>query len=784
MSLIDSTSYTTSFKLPMFFATLLKEDESFYTFEIRFKILQSEIFNKSLSKVSMTFINPDVSLQLENKRTKKLTSDPGENAIRNVQLQVTNEINYAVASKQKIIFKKDVNLQPYVSKDALLELKSKKRIEEISSLYSFVDSLEIDNDDVTYPQSNLDATSVRMQNIKLLSQFLIDPSDVSYQTNEVLSDSSKKIISELQNYYLGEALSSCQKEPVYYKSVKKLIFKDEVTIKTIVELPASLLNAALNLQFDIFSFERESPIQTVQSAIDVSKQSEYLKIDNRNPKISYLKDLLAIDQTSNFDAFTVKVKQINNSAYCTSYTDFYKGSFEKGKTKNRVYTRAPSKPTNKITIYRCMSKDSKSSIENPFFKNIVVGDPIDMDTTGLVIEKNDRSPKSVSIKIVNPPYYASQAQVYRRRQNGGGALERPVIVANFFNINKTSTTRIFDNSVGAGETYEYFLKYKTLDGRVKNSVSRTYRHPTYPNNSVASSLEIIGIRTEDGEQSVDLEATTDIDASDYKSINSLITAYNSNNSYNAELNQNEKDIREKSIFASKLARLNLKTGVRDFFNKLAAEAPDAGKQILSDDKRTRSLNGVPPIDPSANYSYELITYLKDPSELLKDQVITVKGYPVGKSGKFKTYSYNPYKWNQDSTFIDGTIMSLDEKGKMVSSSPLDVGEVGITATATLSSKIILKSIYDLFADRVDVDKVKVSWKITGDVSDYDHFVVVKESSKKRKLIGSVFSQNFIDVLEKNDKGTVVYYVIPVLKDYYVSKAEKTNALLVDPDDFI
>ena len=65
---------------------------------------------------------------------------------------------------------------------------------------------------------------------------------------------------------------------------------------------------------------------------------------------------------------------------------------------------------------------------------------------------------------------------------------------------------------------------------------------------------------------------------------------------------------------------------------------------------------------------------------------------------------------------------------------------------------------------------------------FDHFVVVKEANSTRQLLGAFIGQELFDFLGPADVGTIIYYVIPVLYDFSVGTALRSNAVVVDPEE--
>jgi len=230
------------------------------------------------------------------------------------------------------------------------------------------------------------------------------------------------------------------------------------------------------------------------------------------------------------------------------------------------------------------------------------------------------------------------------------------------------------------------------------------------------------------------------------------------------------------LIAHQVVRVNMKNGLREVFLDFLPNGS------FVDDIQSRQKFSISEIDDSSSYLYEIRTFLRNPLSLFRDYVKTVT---VTMGQGTKTYYYRPYKWRQPTTLSTGTILSQDNEKNIISQkSLLEDGEIGVTASYLATNLSKIKSATNLIAERIDLHKVKISWEISEDFSEYDHFVVVKEVNGHRKILGAFSSIEIIDNLdEDNDLGTVAYYVTPVLNDYSVGTTNRTNSIFVDPEDF-
>lgn len=769
----------TSFKVSPYFFRLLETNDNFYKIEVSFSVLQSKIFSSSLSKVTINVVNPNVSIS-EGENTQRsannsssesaiINADAGAYQIQNLLKKSSNQIILAKQKLQTIIASSTINLQAYINQDVISSLKANKKLNEISSLYSFSESLEEDKDDVDFSFVGITQKEIKKLNHELLSKFLIDPSDV---VRKEIS-SSNRIINDIRAFYLNDALSSLNKENVYYKSVKKSKLKDELFIKQSINVPKTLTQNSLKIAFEIYDTNNETPIHRVFKGVDLLSYQKLSKLAENSSKIFYLNNQLNVIQDKNHTSFTIKLKEFTNSGIATEYRDAAQTS------PGPINVNEPS---NKLAIYRCIFQDYSSdsnSVTNPYFKNVVVGKPLNVDSTGLVIEATPKS-NSSTLRVVNPPFYADQVQIERREKVSGGFSDFITIVK--FSDLKTSTSTYTDMTVRDGRTYEYRLKYKTSYGSIKESVSQIYKHINSSLFSVVSTvIESPEIGTFSDKPEVRFTVSTTINPDSTKKIKDYFDAAGYGTSFFNEIASQAENLQ--NLIFNKISRVNLKTGVREVF-----ENPEVNKFGLTDlsfvdNLRTQKEFSISSIDPSTNYMYEIRTFLRNPLSMLRDHVKTVEASPVGRSGKTRTYSYRPYKWRQPLSLDNGTILHEDESGNITSHSILDDGEIGVTATYIYVGEKKSLEVKNLYADRLDLDKIKISWKVENDLSNYDHFVLIKEVNRKRTFLNPVSTLELIDKLQNEDRGTIIYYVMPVLRDYSLVEASRTNAIVIDPKEF-
>ena len=768
-------SISSSIEINQYFASFIKEDEDYYHFLINFSLLQSDIIQNNISKVKISaynsyVVNSDLgqkSFSTNSILSQKLKYDP-------VKILLNKHYDQQKLSEEKessLIETISVeNLSSSVFYGAADELKSGKDPKNVSALYKSVKSLvELTSiDKMSILNFNNDVQDIRGDNLELISRFLLDPSEAFYQKQDPQTNS---LLSKIRKFYLNRKSTSAE-EPTLYKVVlaKQLVDRLTFTSNFRISKKFSVVND-LDFVFEVYQYGSDSPVDTVTKKLNVLKHAKLQNLISNPPEINFVGDKVILKQNDgNANSIKLLKKEINNSGLCTEYSLVDEIQIFSGKSA----LVSSKKRDNMLTIYRAISQSTPSTKKGNSFKSIVVGSPTHIDQTGLIINDKRGTVDSLEITIVNQPAIASQYKIIRKQVVSGVVREDTAVEVTRYSNFSGLTTVTEDNSVKNGQIYEYSIYYKTSTGEERKSVSQIYRYVT---SSIASTVSsVITNPTFDsfkGKPRIQFLVNSKIQEKEADKIKSLLRQSDIYEEFSSEMTKINDTFG--NLIAYNVTRVNLKTGIRETFFDIDSNGS------FSDDIQTRQKFSISDIDPNTSYLYELRTFLRNPLTLFRDYIKTVT---VQMGQGTKTYSYRPYKWRQPTTLSNGTILAQDNEGNIISQKKLlEDGEIGVTATYLATGLQGLTTVSNLFSERLDLHKIKVSWSVDS-ISQYDHFVVVKETNGNRKILGAFSSLELIDELDhSNDLGTISYYVTPVLIDYSVGITSKTNSIFVDPNDF-
>ena len=770
-----------SIKVVPYFATYTGEDNSDYYFDLNFSLLQSYIIKFFLSKVEVKIYNKNVSAGVDGTKYVSYSNDiatsiSSQNNIHKILLKTYNQSNLAKQKVDSLIATATVgSLENAVLEITKSELKSGKNPKDIASLYYPVYTIEPLTDfelqSLNVFTSAHSKNDIQKLNLELLTNNLIDPAEVVQDSQK---NSTLDIVKNIRKFYISQKPFDTTDE-LFYKKVSKQQFIDRVNFFAKVKIPKKYSEQILDIHFDVYTSKSTVPLEIKKLQLDVNSFLKYSKVIKAEPKLGYSENskIIVGQEDVNANAIQTYRKEINDIGEISNYSlvddsnILYK--------KRKLFSALKSK--GKVFIYRSIPYELPSGKKSSFFGSLIVGDPMNLDQTSMVIVDKPNAAASLQIKIYNIPAFVSHVKVERKQIiNNAIREDTKTVVVNYDYIKDISNSVVLeDNFVKNDEIYEYTLFYKTKTGEERRSRSQIYR---YVNSAIATSVSTVisspNLTVENGEPSFSFSLSSQIKEKEANKIKSHLK--------NADIFEEFQNEMEKvndtfnNLIFHRVIRINLKTGQRELFDDIPVEG------TFTDDHQTRKKFSVSKLDPRTSYHYEVRVSLRDPITLFRDyvKVVTVS---IGRGTK--TYAYRPYRWRQPTTLKNGTILAADSEGNIISTNSLfEDGEIGVTATYTLASLASTAIVKDLFAERLDVNKIKVTWDVEGDENNYDHYVISKEVNGKKHLIGSCQGKEFIDVVDiSNDMGTVFYQVTPVFMDYSVGSASRSNATFIDPNEF-
>lgn len=771
---------STSLEVSPYFLNYSGEDSDYYYFFVVFNMLQSNIVKNSLLKVTVNVYNNSVSNNDEgikgyiNSSKINLLKKSGKNTIQKILNKNSIQVDIAKEKIGNLISSTTVgNLESSVFYDAITELKSGKNPKDISALYRSKFVLEeltsSEIRDLLFTNCNVSNEEIRNLNMELISKQLMDPAVVVSKNYQTLI--KNQLVEKIRDFYLSQRPSSSSNE-VLYKTVQKVSFLDKISFSSNLKIPKEFATGDVSVVFEVYKQNYNVPIDVRTKKIEVLKHIKLQQVINDSAQIDFASNhLTCVQNDKKANAIQVFKKEINNIGHCTDYTLFKDSKLLQG--KKEVFSA--KKQSNLLQVYRCFSLEYPTTVKNPFFKSVVVGDAFQIDQTGLIITDKLSSSAALQLKIVNQPSFASQFKIIRKQVVANSIREDTKIEICKYQDFTGLSTIADDETVKSENVYEYSVFYKTRTGEEKRSVSQIYR---YINSSISTAVSTVitgkNIDTFNGKPRIAFNISSVIKEKESDKIKSHLRNVDIYEEFQTEMGKINDKFND--LIIHRVVRVNLNNGLREIFEDIPAGGG------FSDDYQTRQKFSISEIDTSSSYLYEVRISLRDPTTLLRDYVKTAT---VQLGAGTKTYSYRPYRWRQPTTLSTGTILAQDEDGNIISNKNLfEDGEIGVTATTVVASLEKLINVKNLVVERVELQKIKVTWEVEGLDSDYDHFVVTKSINGKRSFLGAISTTEFIDQFNyTSNAGSIAYYITPVLKNYVVGTVSKTQTVVIDPQEF-
>lgn len=811
-----STSTTSELiYLSSYFATLLNETDEHYEFEFTFGVKWTDIVKKDIQKFSIDIFNHDVIRTSDGKKqiapqqklfkvNNKASFQPGvskTNAILQGAINAFGDVkeknDSLIASTSKLF----LMTPEYASFLQVLKnnFKASGKFPEGSVNFPFpLLSLKTKNVFAPIENSIAPASSIKYKNLTLIGENLIDPAlaivkDVSQDKN------ARQIVNEIRDFYKNGATTGLPKEDFYFEvgySRNQPLTQFYRTSSVLI--PKKLVINSVDVVFSLYTGGNNQEICVAQSKkkLDVKKHSKFLKYPYKKlpigPTTSNLVSTFpqfeakhsivvgdsAMVKNQKLDSLKIETKKIDRHGVCQDKT--YK--LIKGlEYRNYVAT------SENFVIQRSFAVDSESTSTSQYFDSCVVGHAAKIDTSVLIITKVKNDPTYVRINNI-PPYVASgkiEKKIWNNENHSGFS---PVEIITFSNLNSNFFEHVDQNLID-GRLYLYSVSYVTHQGDALNSVEQYHECKLGLENkyNVTTTLVNFEISVNENETRVSFQVNSEIERPSIEQVKQLLVDTTISSQLSNLISQ---EVQEKfgMILSHKVARLDLTTGIREFFNTPTQTLSGLGSQLFIDDKSTRLLNNVSKFDPTHSYVYELNTAVSDPKTLVRDLVVNEQLRPYGKS-----YSFRPYRWYQKQVKEKGTLYAEDEKGNLIGFDHFQENNQGVSFKEELPSSIRYEFLQpkNLLVERVNKKLARITW-VTQLMESYDHFVVIKEVGGQRKLMGAFFTNELYDDLRleqsdvnksQHDFGTIVYYVVPVFKDFSVGNAIKSNAITVDPLEF-
>lgn len=376
----------------------------------------------------------------------------------------------------------------------------------------------------------------------------------------------------------------------------------------------------------------------------------------------------------------------------------------------------------------------------------------------------------IRLDIFNVPQNASAVVVKSRCFDEKSSVEtivnKPIIVDE--SVKKSETSSVIDQNVIDQRTYEYTLYIIDENGveRKQNSTLIKYERP-----------QLGRVDTKITNVNVVANAPTDVSFNVASIVNDTtldivkkILSNDDNLRYFNDDIQKQRDFLKK-LLVHGVQRVNLKTGQRDDFGQIT--------DTFFSDAALREKRSIDAPEVGVKYRYEIYVMFRDPETIIDE----IEKNAVDQTTK-KPYTFSPRKFLHPVALNHGLIATKNGISQRFGIDEMLFGSVGMTAelNVTVGSENVV--ILNAFVEKFDPRTLVISWSIDGIKSIIDHFLIIKEVSGIRTIVGKahalsdMMTYTYFMNITSRDAGEIRFNIIPITNDYDTLASIYTNSIIV------
>lgn len=637
--------------------------------------------------------------------------------------------------------------------------------------------------------SKLDPSTAATKN-RLFVPSLSARNGVVVRTNGSMTMDQKMLIDSLSSYIQDTSLISENMDSDDIVPVEVISNNDYILVEEYIDLPVGLINYPdFYLTFELVD-GNGTPLQTESRIVNHSKNLLGLQTPKLPPSVNVQshigRSILSVKQEDkNATSVNIYRKVIANSTQNYdanySYVGNLKCTYQDGTKRyedsisniNSVIYRIIPVDNDGILgseFTNIVSKAGKSTLAmsaSTAFKTVnnfsVLSYNVEPD--GITVEVRDIPPGVISV-VLN----RTDMSVFGKQPV---MIEAPQQI-----VSKGNNVVYFkDTKLSVGKTYKYSAKLIYKGGSTV-SVGNTLLLDFKPEQTNIVNTSIVNTKVVTTETGNDIQFVmkTEFILTNEDDIQKALGTQGLSQFF---LDSIRKD-KVQDLVAYGVTRINLTTGdVEDFGIVTDEQFSDAKFGVVK---------GVAPVQVGNEYKYTVNTYLRSAETLLQDFVKTVSNSNVYNGlvnvQTGSNYTYVPSRWQHPVVLTQGNLISEQSLKTNHAQSQFTFGKIGKITSTTLSLTLPTPTLFDISATKVNSKLVKIQWKLQGNASKVDHFIVTIDILGKRTIAGkchNITNSNqfqFYDVLDDGEKGALTYYVVPVYYDYSRGKEIGTNKVYV------
>jgi hypothetical protein len=787
--------------------------DGYYVYTVKYKVnparaVQNKAFSVAISvsreaptkKIKSGFSTFDASSMLKNVLFKSPESkDLARSFQSNIILKKISDITKRIPNDQSLTLAKNAGLESTVTKvKKELKLVSVSELNEQNIAMPVFQTSLFRRSETTPPAQN--NVVIREVSHELIFSRGIDPASVAIRSNSIASsvrvnaglitrptvlninDRGRTLVESILNKSVPVVSTQFNLAPHDFVPVIVETTMDFVDVEEELKIPVGALGE--EDFFLIFELTNANGliVETLYNTVSHSKYVSSLKIPKIAPTVKFMpsgkvgKTILLIKQEDPYaSGVSIYRKTLDKHSpqVDAQYTFIGHLDIKAGEDFKRV---EDSHPNFNPTIFRVIPYNESGVLSSEFTS---------------IVSKSEKPPINIRVNKEIKPDFVSMAYFFKEhgveveikdippgpitmmllRYDLSLFEQSPTMIGDVVLLNGRGSAPLIvtDNSVKSGHIYEYICKLVYRDGQsvfASNNLVVEYLPVT---SNVVNTLTSNPIITQNGtEIDVSFDLNSSLVETNIDLIKRAMTQQGLFNVFQEDIINNKEKLQ--NLLGYNVVRTNLTTGEIEDFGILI-------DTTFSDIKFGR-VKGVKPVQPGFEYRYTVSTYFRSPETMIPTYTREVQ------TSTNNSYTLVPSKWYHPVTLTKGNVVSTRSLETNHAKTDFTHGTIGNITNVNVSLSKILPSLFDGKVSRVGNKLILTQWKVQGEISKIDHFIVILEMLGMRTIVGKCHNVTdgnyfqFIDSLDEGEHGALTYYILPVFYDYSRGTELKTNQVII------
>jgi len=328
----------------------------------------------------------------------------------------------------------------------------------------------------------------------------------------------------------------------------------------------------------------------------------------------------------------------------------------------------------------------------------------------------------------------------------------------------TGRIAVVDRDLRQDHVYEHCVRLTYASGRREVAGSAHTEYSVVQEGRAMTSVTDLQVDRSSGTPDVAFTMETVLTESDFDAVKSVLERQGASPLFLQEVTQ-ERD-RLRGLIVHRVTRVDMTNGDREDFGVVS------GPRFV--DSAARVQAGVRPVEDGKKYRYEVEALVRE-SETMFEELVKVRTDPITR----RQHIVRPAKHLHPITRARGTVVSRATLATRHAQGAFGHGRIGSVATVDVSLDRPAALVADAAASALDPGTVVVSWRVQGDVSTVDHFVVHRVTTAGTQTAGKChagFPHGSFQFLDSpgDDAGPASYVIVPVSMDFSEGDSAETG----------